>query len=65
MSEQATKKIGFLRQVETNHIDRRKLDVIESLKVKANETDERITQKGSIHVDGKMYNDVIPVVLQH
>lgn len=51
--------------METSHIDRKKLDVIESTKVKVNESDERLLQKQSIHAEGKMHVDVIPVVLQH
>jgi len=63
MSEQAAKKIGFLKTIETNYLDQKKMDVIESVKVRVNEFDERILQKQAIHIEGKIYPDVVPVVL--
>ena len=45
MAEAGAKKIGFLKTVETNYLDQKKLDTIESLKVKTNEFDERLLQK--------------------
>lgn len=65
MAEEATKKIGFLKTMETNCVDNKKLDTIESLRTKANEFDDRILKKESIHQDGKLYPDVIPVVFNH
>ena len=65
MAEAGAKKIGFLKSVETNYIDNKKLDVIESLKVKTNEFDERILQKSTFMQDGKMHTEVVPTVYQH
>ena len=48
MSEVGAKKIAFLRKMDTNYVDNKKLDVIESLKVKTNEFDDRILQKTSV-----------------
>ena len=45
MAEAGAKKIGFLKTVETNYIDGKKLETIDTLKVKTNEFDERILQK--------------------
>ena len=45
MAEAGAKKIGFLRSVEPNYIDGKKLETIDSLKVKTNEFDDRIMQK--------------------
>ena len=66
MAKVGAKKIGFLKKVQTNYIDQKKLDTIEmGLKVKANEFDERITAKTSVHHEGKNHLDVIPVVFAH
>ena len=45
MAEAGAKKIGFLRSVETNYIDQKKLETIDSLKVKTNEFDEHLLRK--------------------
>ena len=63
MAEMGSKKIGFLRQVETNYLDKKKLDLIESAKVKANEHDERILNKQKVVVEGKVHEDVFPVAI--
>ena len=66
MAKVGAKKIGFLKKVEPNFIDQKKLDTIEmGLKVKANEFDERICTKTSVHHEGKNILDVIPVVFAH
>ena len=65
MAETGAKKIGFLKTVETNYLDQRKLDAIEMLKVKTNEFDERLLQKQTFMQDGKMHTDVIPTVYNH
>ena len=65
MAEAGAKKIGFLKTVETNYLDNRKLDAIESLKVKTNEFDDRVLQTQTFMQDGKMHTDVIPTVYNH
>ena len=45
MSELGAKKIGFLKQVEPQYIDRQKLDLLESLRIKTNEHDQRVLEK--------------------
>ncbi len=45
MSELNAKKIGFLKNVETNYLDTKKLELINSTKPKTNEFDERILEK--------------------
>jgi len=65
MAELNAKKIGFLKSVETNYLDRQKMDLIESIKVKTNEHDERLLDRQTIHNKGKLYVDVVPVVLLH
>ena len=65
MAEQGAKKIAFLKNVQSNYIDQQKLEVIESLKVKTNEHDERVLMKQTIHSEGRIHPDVVPVVFQH
>lgn len=45
MAELNAKKIGFLKSVETNYLDKQKMDLIESIKVKTNEHDERLLDR--------------------
>ena len=65
MSETGAKKIGFLKSVNAHNIDQKKLEMVDSLKVKANEFDERLLQKTTFMQDGRMHVDVIPTVYQH
>ena len=65
MAEAGAKKIGFLRSVETNYIDQKKLETIDSLKVKTNEFDEHLLRKQTFMMDGKMHADVVPTVYHH
>lgn len=64
MSEQAAKRISFYKNIDTSYIDMKKLDVIESTKVKVSEADDRILQRSTVHMEGKLYVDVIPVATQ-
>ena len=54
-----------MKSVQTNFINQEKLDVIESSKVKVNEYDERILAKTSVHADGRLHADVVPVNFYH
>ena len=65
MAEAGAKKIGFLRSVEPNYIDGKKLETIDSIKVKTNEFDDRIMQKQTFMQDGRMHVDTVPTVYHH
>jgi len=65
MSEVGARKIGFLKAVKSENVDRKKLDVIESIKVKTNEYDERVLDKSTIHHKGRLHIDVVPPVFWH
>ena len=54
-----------MKSVQSNFINQEKLDVIESSKVKVNEYDERILAKTSVHADGRLHADVVPVNFYH
>lgn len=66
MSEIGAKKIGFLRSVNTNTIDSKKLDLVESLKIKTvNEFNEGIlNSKTNFMQDGRMH-EAPQIVFQH
>ena len=49
-----------MSKIQSNYIDQKKLEIIENLKVKTNEFDERILDKSTINYKGKIHHDVIP-----
>ena len=49
-----------MSKINPTYIDQKKLEIIENLKVKTNEFDERILDKKSINFKGKMHHDIIP-----
>jgi len=62
MSEQNAQKIKFLKNVQTDYLDQKKFDLIDSIKTRANEHDERILDKTTMTIRGRMHYDIIPVV---
>ena len=64
-SEANAKKIGFLKSVEPNYIDQKKIEVIESMRLKTNEFDDKSLIKQSIHAGGRVHTDVVPLTFMH
>ena len=64
MVDIGAKKIKWLENMDSFNIDRKKLELVESTKVRANEFDEKTLAKGTLHADGRMHTDVIPVQMQ-
>lgn len=61
MAENNARKINFLKKVEPEYLDHKKLDLIDSIKIKTNEYDERILDKTKENIRGVL-QDVTPVV---
>lgn len=62
MCEQSATKIEFLKEVQTNYIDQKKIDFLDTLSVKVNENDDRIVECQPMNIRGKIHHDVIPIV---
>ena len=54
MSEQNAKKINFIKNVRSEYVDDKKLDLIESIRIDQNEHDERILDKNAQNVIPKV-----------